>query len=312
MKYSIALIGALGLVAAQPHVHRHRHPQRRSPAEVSEVVYVCELNGRTISKEECDEGINNGTLVMNHEGAMVDLTQDIGEENVDQAEEQGKDEEPEEVVEVEEADEAEGSGKEEEEEPKSEPKSEQKSEQKSDSDSNDSGSSGGSSIGGGRGVDREFPDGEIDCSDFPDEYGALNLDYLNLGGWSGIQNPKVDNSAGYDDIETIVSDQCSGSDCCSDGMYCSYACPPGYQKTQWPEQQGATGQSVGGIKCQNGKLHLTNPGMSKKLCTKGTDAVTIKVQNKISKGVSVCRTDYPGMFTFAVLSSLVLQYANLT
>ena len=283
MKYSIAAVSALGLVAAQPHAHRHRHQQRRDVTynDVSEVVYVCELNGVTIPQAECDEGVRNGTLKMNNEGAVVDNTITIGEEEEPQ---------PETYEEPEQKSNDDGGNAEPEPKPKEEPKAESKSD--------DSSSSGGSSTSGGDGVNRDFPDGEVDCSDFPDQYGALNLDYLNLGGWSGIQNPKSDGSSGYDDIETVVSDQCSGSDCCSDGMYCSYACPAGYQKSQWPEQQGATGQSVGGIKCKNGKLHLTNPGMSKKLCVKGTDAVTIKVQNKIKKGVSVCRTDYPGRLYF--------------
>lgn len=290
MKYSIAAVSALGLVAAQPHAHRHRHSQRRDVAytDVAEVIYVCELNGATISKAECDEGLRNGTLQMNNEGAIVDNSITIGEEEEPQPEPQSElSEEPEQK--------SDDGGQA---ESKSESTDDSEPEPKSDA----SGSSSGSSLSGGSGVDRDFPDGEIDCSDFPDEYGALNLDYLSLGGWSGIQNPKVDGSAGYDDIETVVSDQCSGSDCCSEGMYCSYACPAGYQKSQWPEQQGATGQSVGGIKCQGGKLHLTNPGMSKKLCIKGTDAVTIKIQNTIKKGISVCRTDYPGMFLFSRLA----------
>ena len=290
MKYPIAAISALGLVVAQPHAHRHRHPRRQEVAysDVSEVIYVCELNGVTIPKVECDEGIRNGTLMMNGEGAIVDNTITIGEEDEPQPE--PSEDKPEQK-----------SNDDDNAKPKDEPKPESKSD--------DSGSSSGSSSSGGDGVDRDFPDGELDCSDFPDQYGALNLDYLNLGGWSGIQNPKNRGSGGYDDIETVVSDQCSGSDCCSDGMYCSYACPAGYQKSQWPDKQGATGQSVGGIQCKNGKLHLTNPGMSKKLCMKGTDAVTIKVQNKINKGVSVCRTDYPGKF---MLVTYYFRYYELT
>lgn len=283
MKYSIAAVSALGLVAAQPHAHRHRHPHRRDVAfnDVTETVYVCELNGATIPKAECDEGIRNGTLRMNEDGAIIDNTITIGEEDEPQPE--VSEEEPEQKP----------SDNDDNDEPEPKPMDDSKSE----GSGSGSGSSGSSSSGGD-GVDRDFPDGELDCSDFPDQYGALNLDYLNLGGWSGIQNPKNRGSGGYDDIETVVSDQCSGSDCCSEGMYCSYACPAGYQKSQWPDKQGATGQSVGGIQCKNGKLHLTNPGMSNKLCMKGTDAVTIKVQNKINKGVSVCRTDYPGMFKF--------------
>ena len=74
---------------------------------------------------------------------------------------------------------------------------------------------------------------------------------------------------------------------------CSYACPPGYQKSQWPAEQGSTGQSVGGLFCnENNKLVKTNPDLSKTLCIKGTGAV--KVVNKLSTNAAFCRTDYPG------------------
>ena len=73
---------------------------------------------------------------------------------------------------------------------------------------------------------------------------------------------------------------------------CSYACPPGYLKAQWPEAQGATGQSVGGIECKNGKLYLPRASETKKLCMAGTGGV--KIHNQIGQSVPVCRTDYPG------------------
>ena len=79
---------------------------------------------------------------------------------------------------------------------------------------------------------------------------------------------------------------------------CSYACPAGYQKSQWPEAQGASAQSVGGLMCgTDGKLHLTNPGLSKKLCIEGTGLVN--VQNNLNKNAAICRTDYPGKSTSA-------------
>lgn len=56
--------------------------------------------------------------------------------------------------------------------------------------------------------------------------------------------------------------------------------------------QGATGQSVGGIQCKGGKLHLTNPGLSKSLCIPGKGGV--QASNKASGVVAICRTDYPG------------------
>ncbi|KAI9845465.1 MAG: hypothetical protein M1830_007539 [Pleopsidium flavum] len=72
---------------------------------------------------------------------------------------------------------------------------------------------------------------------------------------------------------------------------CSYACPAGYQKSQWPSAQGVNGDSVGGISCSGGKLHLTNPHFEQ-LCIKGTGIVN--VENKLGSNVAICRTDYPG------------------
>ncbi|KAF7507571.1 hypothetical protein GJ744_010362 [Endocarpon pusillum] len=148
------------------------------------------------------------------------------------------------------------------------------------------GSTGGQGNKGGQGLDSEFPDGELDCSTFPSEYGAIPVDYLKMGGWIGIQKVSIANNF-VQDITTGVS-----GDGCVDGDMCSYACPPGYLKSQWPSTQGATGQSVGGLACSGGKLKLTNPGLSKSLCIKGTGGVSAK--NKAGDVVSICRTDYPG------------------
>lgn len=144
----------------------------------------------------------------------------------------------------------------------------------------------GSNIGGSTGVDSAFPDGQLDCGTFPSQYGAVKLDYLGMGGWSGLQ--AVTFGAGVvSHIVTGVSGQS-----CSEGMMCSYACPPGYQKAQWPSTQGATGQSVGGIQCSGGKLRLTNSGLSSSLCIPGKGGVQVK--NSAGSVVAVCRTDYPG------------------
>ncbi|KAK4557083.1 Beta-glucosidase (SUN) [Recurvomyces mirabilis] len=152
-----------------------------------------------------------------------------------------------------------------------------------------SGSSGSSS-----GVDSPFPDGQLDCSTFPSSYGAVPVDWMGLGGWTGVQSPGSHSSAGMSNIMTLVKSQCPDGNCCTEGSYCSYACPAGYQKSQWPTTQGATGQSVGGIQCLNGKLHLTNQGLSKNLCMTGASQVTVLVQNKMSSNAAICRTDYPG------------------
>ncbi|KAL9045986.1 MAG: hypothetical protein Q9214_001069 [Letrouitia sp. 1 TL-2023] len=139
-----------------------------------------------------------------------------------------------------------------------------------------------------QGLDTEFVDGKIDCSHFPSDYGPIAIPWINLGGWSGIQYPTVRNQR-IIDIRTGVN----GGQNCSAGALCSYACPPGYQKSQWPAIQGASGQSVGGLQCNSdNKLQLTNPELSKNLCIRGTGAT--KVQNKLSNNAAICRTDYPG------------------
>lgn len=145
--------------------------------------------------------------------------------------------------------------------------------------------SGGSTDFSGKGVDREFPDGEIDCDTFPSEYGAIALDYLKLGGWSGIQYLTILDGI-IEKIETAVH-----GNICRNGGMCSYACPAGYQKAQWPSKQGTNLESIGGLECKDGKLHRTNKD-SKTLCIEGNGGVN--VQNKMDKQVAVCRTDYPG------------------
>lgn len=158
-------------------------------------------------------------------------------------------------------------------------------------------SSTSSMASGGQGLDQEFPDGEIDCTTFPSDYGPINIAWANLGGWSGIQYVTIEG-----DFVTHIDTAVPGGDGCKPGAMCSYACPPGYQKSQWPSTQGATGQSVGGLSCNsNGKLSLTNPTLSKTLCIQGTGAVII--QNKLSSNAAICRTDYPG--SFSTLSMIV-------
>lgn len=124
-----------------------------------------------------------------------------------------------------------------------------------------------------------FPDGTYDCSTFPaDQQGVLSLDYLGLGGWSGIQYPGTGGTA------------VSGMTC-TEGAYCSYACQSGMSKTQWPSTQPSDGETRGGLLCQNGKLHLTN-NASQYLCEWGQQASY--VVNNLSEDVAICQTDYPG------------------
>ena len=149
-------------------------------------------------------------------------------------------------------------------------------------------------IASNSGVDKQFPDGEIDCSVFPAESGAIPINWEGVGGWSGSQYMNIGDN-GAINIDTAVKNQNTPFCAQKNGKtaMCSYACPPGYQKSQWPSVQGANGESIGGLQCgSDGKLHLTNPGLSKTLCIKGTEKV--KVQNNLSKNAAICRTDYPG------------------
>ncbi|KAI9730444.1 MAG: hypothetical protein M1818_008139 [Claussenomyces sp. TS43310] len=161
----------------------------------------------------------------------------------------------------------------------------------SSSASSSSSSSSSSTSFSGSGVDSEFLSGQVKCSEFPSTYGAVALDYLGLGGWSGIQqvpnfNWGIDNAISY--IETAIA----GSGSCQSKSFCSYACPAGYQKSQWPTAQGNTGQSVGGLYCNDdGYLELSNTKFNT-LCIQGGG--DISVQNDLGSQVSFCRTDYPG------------------
>lgn len=142
---------------------------------------------------------------------------------------------------------------------------------------------------GGEGVDRPFPDGVVPCSEFPSAYGAVKLDWLGFDGWSGLQKG-TNWSKGVSAIADIVTG--IDGDTCGKGDICSYACPPGYQKSQWPQAQGSTKQSVGGLHCgPNGKLYKTRAKFDT-LCQKGAGGITTK--NKLGEVVSICRTDYPG------------------
>ena len=147
-------------------------------------------------------------------------------------------------------------------------------------------SASGSTVSGGSGMSSSFPDGQLSCSTFPSEYGAVAIDYLNMGGWIGLQGVTISGNS----VSNIVTGV-SGSTCV-EGMMCSYACPPGYQKSQWPSTQGSTGQSVGGLSCSGGMLHLTNAALSSSLCIQGTGGV--QATNNAGSVVSICRTDYPG------------------
>lgn len=156
------------------------------------------------------------------------------------------------------------------------------------SSSSSSSSSYNTNPASGQGLDKLFPDHVVDCAEFPSEYGPIHLSWLGFGGWSGVQYPTISGNM-VTDIVTAIA----GGQNCTAGAMCSYACPAGYQKSQWPSTQGSTGQSVGGLKCsENNKLVKTNPELSEYLCIKGTGAT--QVRNTMSKNAAICRTDYPG------------------
>lgn len=148
-------------------------------------------------------------------------------------------------------------------------------------------SSAGTSAGDG--VDKEFQDGVHPCENyFPSEYGAVPVDYLGFNGYLSLQQPAGGWTVGVK-MNNIVQ-PISGSP--SPGTFASYRCPDGFGKTQWPLEQGATGQSIGGLYCgEDNKLHLSDPDR-KKLCVKGAGGV--KIKSKLNKVACACMTNYPG------------------
>ncbi len=133
-----------------------------------------------------------------------------------------------------------------------------------------------------------FPSGQVPCSQFPSAYGALAVSWVGLGGWASIQKTgSWTPGASISYIEEPITGPCIP------GSFCSYACPPGQTKTQWPvTSQGSTGQSIGGLWCNSeGFLEITNPAFDT-LCMDGLGGITI--QNDLSSQACVCGTNYPG------------------
>ncbi|RAK94940.1 SUN family protein UTH1 [Aspergillus ibericus CBS 121593] len=276
---ALTLATAGSLVSAQHH-HQHRHHHKRSPeTEVVTVpgptVTTYVLDGKVISLDEVCAGIRKGTLTWSGSvpanacsSSTVSSTTTTPSATLAAAAE---------FIEVAVKHSSSSS---------SSKATSTKTSSSYSYSASASASASASSSSSATGVDKEFPDGELDCDTFPSEYGAVALDYLGLGGWSGIQYVTI-----VDEIVDTIVTGVTGDSCIS-GAMCSYACPAGYQKSQWPSAQGSTGQSVGGIECKSGKLYLTNSALSKKLCIEGVGGV--HVQNNLSEDVAVCRTDYPG------------------
>ncbi|KAL9592669.1 MAG: hypothetical protein Q9179_006485 [Wetmoreana sp. 5 TL-2023] len=309
------LVAAGTLAAASPsyHNHRHRHlnNHKRSPDHVKVVtvpgptVVAYKLGDKLLQQDEVCQGFENGTLkwadgsdsaspcgkqqaaapAPEHKeaGPIIQSVKSSSSASKFGLQAYQKDETPEATTSVSTTASSEAS-------PFSKPIAQPSSSSQSSSSSSSGSSSSDSSsdLFDGTGLDKEFPHGEIDCSEFPSDYGPIEISWMNLGGWSGIQRPTIEG----DSVVDIVTEIAGGKNC-SAGALCSYACPPGYQKSQWPPTQGKTGQSVGGLSCNSdGKLELTNPQLSKSLCIKGTGAT--KVQNKLNTNAAICRTDYPG------------------
>lgn len=143
----------------------------------------------------------------------------------------------------------------------------------------------------GSGVDSDFPDGEISCDDFPSSYGAVCISNAGLDCWAGLEDVGVDQyTLGQTSDITSFSEAVSGG--ASSGMFAAYACPVGYDMAQWPDAQGATGQSIGGLWCgSDNKLYKTRSDGYSKLCQKG--AGNVQVVNNLSDDVYFCKTLYP-------------------
>ena len=281
---------AASLASAQPHRHHHHQHnvvKREAPTPVvAEVpgptIVVYELNGHTISEAEVEQGIRNGSLVWAGEGYAEQSANPLASSA------------PAAIPSSSNAAVATSSAPVASATSQAPPPAASSAAAKPDPKPEVSTSSYSNS--GATGLNADFPDGKLDCSQFPSQYGAIPVPWHGLNGWIGVQAPAEHKAAGYDSIMTMTKSLCVNGNCCTEGSFCSYACPAGYQKSQWPNTQGATGQSVGGIQCRNGKLHLTNPGLSTKLCMTGTSKVNVKIVNKLGANAAVCRTDYPGKF----------------
>ncbi|KAK6527835.1 hypothetical protein TWF694_004809 [Orbilia ellipsospora] len=80
---------------------------------------------------------------------------------------------------------------------------------------------------------------------------------------------------------------------CLEGMYCPYACPPGYLMGQWdPDATSYTYPMSmnGGLYCKDGQVKTPFP--DKEFCYQG--AGTFIAQNELSQPVAICQTVLPG------------------
>jgi hypothetical protein len=337
MKFcTIALLGATAsIVAAQPHQqHRHLHEKRGSPVEVraasvtqyveGPTVTVYELNGKVISAAEVEAGLASGKYILvgdslseastavtaaTSTAAPTSTTASIStaaastsEASTSSLEVAAFYEKPtsssSSYVEISSSSSASSSAA-------ATTSSVASTSAAASSSKASSTASASASTSTATGLTADFPSGELKCSDFPSDYGAISADWLGLGGWTGVQE-----TPDYTLLDTVISEIVTAisGESCTENSFCSYACPAGYQKSQWPSAQGSTGQSIGGLYCNSdGYLELSNSNHTT-LCIEGTGGVY--VQNKLDLDVAVCRTDYPGLESETVPLNATSQSTN--
>lgn len=298
MKFSnLALLGAATLAVAQPqHAHNHAHKHKRGTVTTTApgpIVTVYELNGLDVSWEDVEKGIADGKYILvGEEVASATTTSILSTSSVPSTSTAASTSvAPIVAIEKPVTTSSSSSSSSSSTSVKVTPTSSTtpvavKTTSTSAAAAATTSASSGTSSGD---TSSEFPSGTIKCSQFPSAYGPVAADWLGLGGWTGIQSTPdysiLDTAISY--IETAIS----GSSCTTNS-FCSYACPAGTQKSQWPSAQGSTGQSIGGLYCNSkGYLELSNTD-EKSLCISGTGGVQVK--STLSQNALICRTDYPG------------------
>lgn len=302
---SIFLLASASLALATPsHPHNHRRFHELKARDDSKItvvstVSVYELNGKLISYDELEEGLKNGTLVL--DGPAPDAPSSsapatsskpappVLEETVSSSSPPSTSSpttQPPSPTTTPAATPSKAQFQNKAVQPASSSSSSSSPPTSSSSSDSSSGDDDSSSSSSSTGLNTPY-DNSLSCSEFPSAFGAVPLPSLGLGGFTAVVTPGSSSSAGYDNLGT------ANTGGCTEGAFCSFSCPAGYLKTQWPPTQGATGQSVGGLLCKNGKLTLTRPDVPV-LCQSAMTPVQVTGQNKLSGLISICRTDYPG------------------
>jgi hypothetical protein len=289
MKFcQVALLGAAALAVAQPHVHNHAHlhagrhaspVEARAPVEVTETVpgpteTVYQLNGVDVSYAEVQAGLANGKFILVGESIPTVIPPPPAPSSTSSSSEfsaaqffQKPSPIPEPTTTAAPI-------------PTPTPSSTSVAPAAASSDAS---SNAPVNIG------TQFPNNTEPCSSFPSEYGPVPVEWLGLGGWIGVQ--EVPEYTPGDHAISFISTAIAGEGC-KPNSFCSYACPAGYQKSQWPSAQGSTGQSIGGIFCNADGNFVLNDNPY--LCIPGAGGVYVKNNLGEGQNVCVCRTDYPG------------------